>query len=312
MTTPIISIIIPLYNKGNYIRRTLDSVLAQTFADFEVIVVNDGSTDKGPEVVRQYRDPRIKLIDQVNAGVSAARNRGIKEANCDWIAFLDADDEWLSCHLDNSKKILKENPELKWCASSYMLRSNSGDMGLKCCYGGKYLKGAVIGNIFLAYSDYPQRIKTELLSTCSFVVYKKELIEVGYFNEYLKQGEDRDMWFRLALRHKRIGYSQEPAFYYNRICKDSITNKNNRSAFTHKLIKTINVSWGHTLYLRSELKQEAAFLLNIWLYRLFKRMIKETNYKAIYSLDQDIFKYLDTKNRVIQAFMFALSRITGK
>ena len=87
-------VVIPLYNKEVYIKNTLNSVLAQTIKDFEIIVVNDGSTDKSAEVVKSLSDPRIRLINQVNAGVSVARNRGINEAKADLIAFLDGDDEW--------------------------------------------------------------------------------------------------------------------------------------------------------------------------------------------------------------------------
>ena len=90
-----VSVIIPLYNKSKYIARALDSVFVQTYRDFEVIVVDDGSTDDGPEIVKGYSDPRIRLIYQVNAGPGAARNRGAEESMGPWLAFLDADDELL-------------------------------------------------------------------------------------------------------------------------------------------------------------------------------------------------------------------------
>lgn len=91
-----ISVIIPLYNKAHTIVNTLNTVLNQTYHDFEVVIVNDGSTDNGVEVIKQnFNDLRIRIINQKNAGVSAARNRGIQESRGKWISFLDADDEWM-------------------------------------------------------------------------------------------------------------------------------------------------------------------------------------------------------------------------
>jgi glycosyltransferase involved in cell wall biosynthesis len=89
-----ISVIIPLYNKGKYIARALDSVFTQTFEDFEVIVVDDGSADDGPDIVRKYDGPRLRLIQQANASPGSARNRGMRENKAPFIAFLNADDEF--------------------------------------------------------------------------------------------------------------------------------------------------------------------------------------------------------------------------
>ena len=99
---PKISVVIPLFNKQTSIRRTIASVLDQTYPHFELVVVNDGSTDNSLSVVNEFTDSRIRVITQPNAGESGARNRGIIEAKCPVVAFLDADDEWLRAFLKRS------------------------------------------------------------------------------------------------------------------------------------------------------------------------------------------------------------------
>lgn len=103
-----VSVIVPLYNKAPWVRRSLESLAAQTFTDFEVIVVDDGSTDGGGEVVANFGDPRIRLVTQSNAGPGAARNRGIAEAKGELVAFLDADDEWLPTFLEKNVRALEQ------------------------------------------------------------------------------------------------------------------------------------------------------------------------------------------------------------
>lgn len=102
-----VSIVIPLYNKAAYVRRALDSIASQTFSDFEVIVVDDGSTDEGAAIVSQYDDARFRLLTQSNLGPGPARNTGIAHAQGEFIAFLDADDEWLPTYLEESVQALE-------------------------------------------------------------------------------------------------------------------------------------------------------------------------------------------------------------
>ncbi|HMK45961.1 MAG TPA: glycosyltransferase [Methanocella sp.] len=125
---PEISIVIPLYNKGPHIAKTLNSVFNQTFQDFEIIIVDDGSTDNGVEVVRGFSDPRIKLFQQKNQGPSAARNRGVEETSANMVAFLDADDEWTPAHLETILRLRKKYPDAGLYATSYQIYISETDI----------------------------------------------------------------------------------------------------------------------------------------------------------------------------------------
>ena len=100
-----LSIIVPLYNKEKEIKHTLDTLFNQSFSDFEVIIVNDGSTDNSAEIVKAYHNEKIRLFNQVNGGAATARNKGVELAKSEWVAFLDADDEWMKiCYTDKKNK----------------------------------------------------------------------------------------------------------------------------------------------------------------------------------------------------------------
>lgn len=105
------SVVIPLYNKEKYIRNTLKSVLDQTVHNFEIIVVDDGSTDGSLQAANSIANEKIKVISQKNAGVAVARNVGVENAKADYIAFLDADDKWQPNYLENIEKLIDEFPE---------------------------------------------------------------------------------------------------------------------------------------------------------------------------------------------------------
>ena len=115
-----VSVVIPLYNKAPYVRRALESISNQTFRDFEVIVVDDGSKDDGPRIVAQYPDARFRMIRQPNAGPGPARNRGVAEAQGEYIAFLDADDEWEPSYLESSLGILSSYGDAASVSSGYI------------------------------------------------------------------------------------------------------------------------------------------------------------------------------------------------
>jgi glycosyltransferase involved in cell wall biosynthesis len=115
-----------MYNKQNFIKRAIDSVFAQGHQDFELIIVNDGSTDNSLKIVEIINDFRLKIIDKPNGGVSSARNAGISVASNEWICFLDADDYWLPNHLDEISYLLKKYPEAKIYSTLTQEKSKKG------------------------------------------------------------------------------------------------------------------------------------------------------------------------------------------
>jgi glycosyltransferase involved in cell wall biosynthesis len=193
MTT---SVIIPLYNKAQHIRRAIDSVLAQTCGDFELVVVDDGSTDASAEMVRGYHDSRIRLISQENAGVSAARNRGIAEAKTNLIALLDADDEWSVDFLQTVLALREQFPNAcVWGTAYAELDVHRHVKHLRLPEDiRRQTTGCLINFFRLALADQP-------CNASSSLVRKDALIKAGGFMVSLARLEDTDMLFRMALRY---------------------------------------------------------------------------------------------------------------
>jgi glycosyltransferase involved in cell wall biosynthesis len=197
---PAVSVVIPLYNKGPYIARALTSVLAQTFQDFEVIVVDDGSTDDGAAVVRGVDDPRIRLIQQENQGVSAARNRGVKESKAEFIAFLDADDEWLSTHLEKLMTLSRTYQDAGLYITSYKICNTDDE------YKFQMIKEippppweGYLTNYFAIVASCDM-----LISTSSVGLPKSAFFKVGMFNPAISIFEDSDLWNRIALEYNVV------------------------------------------------------------------------------------------------------------
>ena len=203
-----ISVVIPLFNKALYIERALHSILAQTITDFELIVIDDGSTDGGCNIVKNLNDDRIRLIQQENSGVSAARNQGIVEAKGELIAFLDADDEWLPEFLETVIRLRDRYPEAGAFATAYQVDKGGGLMRNRKIRG--YRKNQWEGII-------PNYFKTRTTLVCSSAVaVKKEVFEkTGTFRVEAKRAEDLDLWLRIAT-YFAIAYSNKPqAIWYH-------------------------------------------------------------------------------------------------
>lgn len=196
---PLISVVIPLYNGAGYIRRSLQSVLGQTYTDFELIVVDDGSTDDGPAVVRTFTDARIRLVRQENAGVSAARNRGIAEAQGICAAFLDADDEWEPQFLDAIVHLSAAYPTAGIWGTGYRRVFPTGPSV-------EFTVAESRDRTTLQIDDYFRRLPGgNVMHTSAVAIPVSVLRKLGGFREDCHQGEDEEMWGRIAL-HYPLGY----------------------------------------------------------------------------------------------------------
>jgi glycosyltransferase involved in cell wall biosynthesis len=185
---PLVSVIIPTYNRDWIVKEAIDSVLAQDFSDYELIVVDDGSDDRTPEILAAYKD-QIAVIRQANRGVSSARNRGIASAAGRLIAFLDSDDLWLPQKLSTQVKFFADNPDTVICQTEERWVRNSVWVNPKK----RHLKFS--GMIF-------ERSLALCLVSPSAVMVKRELFDaVGVFDDDLPACEDYDLWLRISCRY---------------------------------------------------------------------------------------------------------------
>lgn len=186
------SIIIPLYNKENFIENTIQSVLDQSFQDFEIIVINDGSTDKSEEKLQQFKDSRIQYFSKKNEGVSSARNYGIEKATADFITFLDADDYWYPTFLETMFGTISKLPNQKVFSAAVEFATSKKIIPAQYSIS-KTNEEFEIVNYFKASIK-----ETVLCSSCA-VFHKFVFEEIGNFDTTIKSGEDTDLWIRIGL-----------------------------------------------------------------------------------------------------------------
>ncbi len=188
---PQFSIIIPLYNKQNFIENTIKSVLNQGFTDFELIIVNDGSTDNSEEKVLAFKDTRIQYFRKENGGVSSARNFGIEKAKSDYIVFIDADDYWYPDFLAIMFDKINQFPEIQVFSAGIEVETPKKVFYAK--YSIERTGESEIVNYFKA-----SQMQSVICSSCA-VFHKSVFEKTGRFDTNLKNGEDTDMWIRIGL-----------------------------------------------------------------------------------------------------------------
>ncbi len=190
---PLISIIIPVYNGEKTIQETIWSLMNQTVKDFEILVINDGSTDGTLDIISSINEPRIKVHSFENSGVSVSRNRGISLATGEYISFIDADDLWTREKLELQLKVLQVNPQ---AALAYSWTNWINEAG-KFIYGGGHhsFSGNVYAHLFLG----------DFIEGGSNVLIRRSVFEeMGGFNEAIQHSEDWEMWLRIAQKYEFV------------------------------------------------------------------------------------------------------------
>ncbi|MGF1589132.1 MAG: glycosyltransferase family 2 protein [Pleurocapsa sp.] len=205
---PKVSVIVPAYNAMAYLPETIANLLEQTYTDFEVVVVNDGSTDNIEEWVSQISDSRVRLVTQENKGLARARNAGIKESQGEYLAFLDADDLWESTKLAKQVEVLASHPEVGLVYSWVTYIDQQGKST------GRTVSYQAEGNV------WRELVQKNLIECGSVPMVRLSCLEeVGLFDEqlsYLNVGEDWDMWLRIAARYP-FKVIKEPLVYYRQL-----------------------------------------------------------------------------------------------
>jgi glycosyltransferase involved in cell wall biosynthesis len=191
------SVVIAVFNKEKYIGDTLISVLAQTITDFEIVIVNDGSTDNSEAEILKFKDPRIRYFSQKNQGAAAARNAAIEKAKSDNIALLDADDYWYPFYLEEQNRLLHKFPNQFVFATAAEIKRNGK------IFQNSYSIQTIENDAALL--DYFEASQLDSVLHSSSIVIKRNVFdEVGWYNPKIISGEDTDLYVRIGLKYKVV------------------------------------------------------------------------------------------------------------
>jgi glycosyltransferase involved in cell wall biosynthesis len=217
---PFISVVIPLYNKENYIKDTIESVLDQSFTDYELLIIDDCSTDNSKRVASQFADSRISIVTHsTNKGLSASRNTGIQNAAADYIAFLDADDLWKPNFLSEIHQLITDFPEASLFATNYEEIIITNMIIPPANSTQNFTKQQLVSDYFMNSLQQP-------LYCHSSVCFKKDVFEnIGFYDETITYGEDVDFNIRANLEYS-LAYSTHPFTQYLTDSENQITQSN--------------------------------------------------------------------------------------
>ena len=215
---PFFSVIIPLFNKEKFVENAVKSILEQTFSDFEIIIVEDCSTDNSWDVVLKINSDKIKIIQhEKNNGLSASRNTGIRNSNANYVTFLDADDVWKSNYLEKIHDLIQQFPDAKLLATNYEELYPNNVIVLPKNNSANIKKDSIIADFFQTSLAQP------LYCSCSLCVEKSVFDTIGFYDEKITYGEDIDFNIR-ANNHFKLAYSNAVLVTYTMFSENQITN----------------------------------------------------------------------------------------
>ncbi len=269
---PLVSVVIPCYNSEKVIRETIESVLVQTERNFEVIIVDDGSTDDTAAIAASSGDPRIHILRQSNSGASAARNTGIRAARGSFIAFLDSDDIWFPDFLARTLALLAASPQSVMAVTNQYWQRIPGDLSttLQGC------TGFDVSRTEIAFADL---IRRNHISTSACVLRREIITECGLFDTRLAVAEDYNLWLKIAATHRKIHVITEPLGISRRYVGGSLT-KDRLGMARYKLmcLDMFRASHGHLLT-RSELAAFRKMRRNTWANLMYRTLRYKINFK---------------------------------
>lgn len=213
---PFFSVIIPLYNKEEYVFHCLKSVLNQSFEDYEIVIVNDGSTDQSVSIVESFNSDKIKLFHQQNAGVGKTRNYAATQAKGEYLAFLDADDLWKPQHLESLKNSIDIFPDAGLYGNNYEIR-----------YHSNFTSPAKINfqlknQPFIIPDFFKASLNDTVIWTSAAAISKEKFMAFGQFNNKYTTGQDLDLWIRIALKDT-IVFNPKITMTYNKGISNSLS-----------------------------------------------------------------------------------------
>ncbi|MUU79647.1 glycosyltransferase family 2 protein [Winogradskyella endarachnes] len=244
---PFFSVIIPLYNKEDHIEKTLQSVLNQNFKDFEVIIIDDGSTDNSVKKVKKIKDSRIKLYSQNNCGAAETRNIGVKKANAKFIALIDADDFWYTNHLEEHFKSITMFPMESLFSNAYQLKLSETNLINAIYNTPKKTTPHLIEDYFKASTIHP------IAMTSSITFNKVDFLNLGGYNSEILSGQDLDLMIRYGI-YKNIVFNPIITCYYDKSVPNSLSKSNHQISkeklfSSFKEFEVANTSLKHYLIL---------------------------------------------------------------